>query len=79
MLWQLFFLQLLEKLRRNKQSLLGLQLQLQAPTTVGQQLIKLKRLALQLRLQAQWQVVKKVALPSSRCQLQQLQRLQDST
>ena len=54
MLWQLFFLQLLEKLRRNKQSLLGLQLQLQAPTTVGQQLIKLKRLALQLRLQAQW-------------------------
>ena len=54
MLWQLLFLQLLEKLRRNKQSLLGLQLQLQAPTTVGQQLIKLKRLALQLRLQAQW-------------------------
>ena len=51
---QLLILQRPGKLRRNKQSLLGLQLQLQAPTRIRQQLIKLKRLALQLRLQAQW-------------------------
>ena len=47
--------QLLEKLRRNKQPLLEPQLQVQVLTTTRQQLIKLKRLAMLLRLQARWQ------------------------